>query len=83
MIKNTVFIVKANLPKKWEDKRRTTLYCLPIKLKSNKERIWCDYVAGKQTYEQLSERYNVSRRTVQRYIGYVSIDIPVYLPCTI
>jgi hypothetical protein len=35
--------------------------------------IWNDYAKGKQTYEQLSIKYNCSMRTIQRKID--SVDI--------
>ena len=34
----------------------------------NPEKIWKEYQEGKQTYEQLSEKYNCSKKTIQRYI---------------
>lgn len=45
--------------------------------------MWEDYVSGKQTYEQLAERYKISRRTVQRYIGSIKVDIPIHTPMTV
>lgn len=34
----------------------------------NSEKIWKEYQEGKQTYKQLSEKYNCSKKTIQRYI---------------
>ncbi len=45
--------------------------------------MWDDYVSGKQTYEQLSERYKISTRTVQRYIDSVPVNAPVQTPISI
>jgi len=40
----------------------------------NNEEIWRDYVKGKQTYAQLSEKYNCSIRTIQRRLDSVKIS---------
>lgn len=40
----------------------------------NNDEIWCDYVKGKQTYAQLSEKYNCSIRTIQRRLDSVKIN---------
>ena len=34
----------------------------------NKEQLWAEYVEGKQTYSQLSQKYRCSIRTIQRYL---------------
>ena len=34
----------------------------------NPEKIWKEYQEGKQTYEQLSQKYKCSKRTIQRHI---------------
>ncbi|MWP85915.1 IS256 family transposase, variant Zn-binding type, partial [Glaesserella parasuis] len=33
--------------------------------------MWTDYTSGKQTYQQLAEKYHCSVRTIQRYIDKV------------
>ncbi len=38
---------------------------------------------GKQTYEQLSKQYGISRRTVQRYFECVNVNIPIQVPSSI
>jgi hypothetical protein len=43
-------------------------------------KIWEDYVTGKQTYEQLSIAYKISKRTVQRYIESISVTPSNPLP---
>lgn len=43
-------------------------------------KIWEDYVTGKQTYEQLSIAYKISKRTVQRYIERISVTPSNPLP---
>lgn len=40
----------------------------------NNDEIWNDYVKGKQTYIQLSKKYNCSVRTIQRKIDKVGIQ---------
>lgn len=34
----------------------------------NKEQLWAEYVEGKQTYSQLSQKYRCSIRTIQRHL---------------
>ena len=53
------------------------------KLKPDKVKMWDDYVSGKQTYEQLSDCYKISTRTVQRYLESVSVKAPIELPRSI
>ena len=45
--------------------------------------IWDEYVSGKQTYGQLSERYKISKRTVQRYLVSVPVITPIQTPGSI
>ena len=40
----------------------------------NNAQIWEDYVKGKQTYEQLSRKYNCSKRTIQRRIDTFKVE---------
>ncbi len=35
--------------------------------------MWSEYVNGKQTYEQLSQRYNCSSKTIKRYLDKVKV----------
>jgi len=37
--------------------------------------LWSDYVAGKQTYLQLAEKYSCSIKTIQRRLDLVSVSI--------
>ncbi|MDO9774692.1 hypothetical protein Q7500_09740 [Glaesserella parasuis] len=39
-----------------------------LKSKLDPIKIWTDYTSGKQTYQQLAEKYHCSVRTIQRYI---------------
>ncbi|WP_327058571.1 hypothetical protein [Glaesserella parasuis] len=39
-----------------------------LKTKLDPIKIWTDYTSGKQTYQQLAEKYHCSVRTIQRYI---------------
>nr|WP_309570094.1 HTH domain-containing protein [Actinobacillus ureae] len=39
-----------------------------LKLKLNSLHIWLDYSVGKQTYQQLANKYHCSVRTIQRHI---------------
>jgi len=41
------------------------------------DNIWEEYIKGKQTYKQLSEKYNCSKRTIQRKIDLHNLTIPV------
>lgn len=45
--------------------------------------IWDEYVNGKQTYIQLSQKYNCSIKTIQRSIDKHSVSIPKPLPRTV
>ncbi|WP_419843793.1 transposase, partial [Actinobacillus pleuropneumoniae] len=36
--------------------------------KLNSTQIWLDYSVGKQTYQQLANKYQCSVRTIQRYL---------------
>ncbi len=42
--------------------------------------IWDEYTKGKQTYEQLAEKYHCSKRTIQRKIDQYKVIIPDKLP---
>lgn len=42
--------------------------------------MWNEFVSGKQTYDQLSEIFGVSQRTIQRYIESISVTIPSKIP---
>jgi hypothetical protein len=46
----------------------------------NKNKLWDDYVFGKQTYAQLSATYNISIKTVQKYLDEHEIIIPQIIP---
>ncbi len=37
-------------------------------LRLNPASIWIEYTQGKQTYQQLADKYNCSKRTIQRKI---------------
>ncbi|WP_417281442.1 IS1/IS1595 family N-terminal zinc-binding domain-containing protein [Actinobacillus ureae] len=39
-----------------------------LKPKLNSLHIWLDYSVGKQTYQQLANKYHCSVRTIQRHI---------------
>ena len=43
-------------------------------IRLNNEEIWNDYVKGKQTYAQLSKKYNCSIRIIQRRLDSVKIN---------
>ncbi len=43
----------------------------------NPEAIWQDYTKGKQTYQQLAEKYSCSKRTIQRKIDLHVLITPV------
>lgn len=45
--------------------------------KPDKAIIWDQYVSGKQTYDQLSKHYKISKRTVQRYLLSVRVITPI------
>lgn len=38
--------------------------------------IWEEYTKGKQTYRQLAEKYNCSKKTIQRKIDLYNVDFP-------
>jgi hypothetical protein len=40
------------------------------------DRLWVEYCEGKQTYGQLSEKYNCSKRTIQRKLDKYKVSIP-------
>ena len=42
--------------------------------------LWEEYSKGKQTYQQLSEKYNCSKRTIQRKIDLHQVNIPKKQP---
>lgn len=44
------------------------------------EQIWKEYVEGKQTYKQLSEKYGCSQKTIQRKIDLCAISFSNSLP---
>ena len=44
--------------------------------KLNFSTIWEDYTKGKQTYKQLSKKYNCSKKTIQRKIDLHTVIIP-------
>ena len=45
-------------------------------IRLNPASIWEEYTKGKQTYKQLSEKYNCSKRTIQRKIDFHKVIIP-------
>jgi len=44
----------------------------------NPQIIWQEYTKGKQTYQQLSEKYNCSKRTIQRKIDLHNLAFVTY-----
>jgi len=38
--------------------------------------LWEEYITGKQTYDQLAQKYNCSKRTIQRKIDLYQVTIP-------
>lgn len=42
--------------------------------------IWEEYTKGKQTYQQLAEKYNCSKRTIQRKIDLYQVSFPIKSP---
>ena len=42
----------------------------------NPKNIWIEYTEGKQTYQQLANKYNYSKRTIQRKIDSYTISTP-------
>lgn len=42
--------------------------------------IWEEYTKGKQTYEQLAEKYKCSKKTIQRKIDLYKVDFPAINP---
>ena len=42
----------------------------------NIEQVWLEYTKGKQTYLQLSKKYNCSRRTIQRKLDLYQVELP-------
>jgi len=38
--------------------------------------LWEEYITGKQTYNQLAQKYNCSKRTIQRKIDLYQVSIP-------
>lgn len=45
-----------------------------------KEKVWAEYISGKQTYSQLSEKYGCSKRTIQRLLDSYRVIIPEKIP---
>ncbi|HHX61068.1 MAG TPA: hypothetical protein GX707_10210 [Epulopiscium sp.] len=41
--------------------------------------IWEEYTKGKQAYQQLAEKYNCSKRTIQRKIDLYQVSFPIKL----
>ena len=41
----------------------------------NPEKLWDEYLRGKQTYLQLATRYNCSKRTIQRQIDSYELSV--------
>lgn len=48
--------------------------------KLNIEVIWNEYVAGKQTYDQLAKTYKYSKRTIQRKLDLFTPKSPIKMP---
>ena len=44
---------------------------------SNPKDIWQEYIKGKQTYQQLADKYNCSKRTIQRKIDLYTLTLPL------
>ena len=42
----------------------------------NISELWAEYSKGKQTYKQLAQKYNCSKRTIQRKIDLYKVSIP-------
>lgn len=49
-------------------------------IRVNPSIIWEEYTIGKQTYRQLAEKYNCSKKTIQRKIDLHKVNIPIKIP---
>jgi len=56
----------------FENKRRVT--------NTDKQQLWKDYSRQKQTYKSLSEKHKKSLRTIQKYLDFVKVEIPLIKP---
>lgn len=56
----------------FENKRRVT--------NTDKQQLWTDYSHQKQTYKSLSGKHKKSLQTIQKYLDFVKVDIPLIKP---